>query len=504
MASVAAKDARAAITHTLREEFAQSRAEAEVVATRSLHWLRAQPGVAVPGTMRVSVPATPSRKYAGTRRTGATVTAVDIGEDAAVRQEFGIAALQRHRLVRWIFEIYRQGGFASLLELAAWANLTPTALGARLAPLRGQGLWLPHLGAPTAGDRLAPEPWLVARYLKTGQARAERALLGVRPSAWEAILARFAALTVDPASDVAVFGLSPVEQEQLLNVAMAERRNPRLTALRQAGAVATHGDDLEMQLRVEHGFSPVAARLYFQWLEDFSQTLRVSNLADGQVLFFAISADEGARAKLREANHLPVRLSLIAADDLALGPRSASPTKVRDLKFSRILRYTTEARVQGALLTLPDLALLLGMHVSAIQHKIKAHPEIIVPTRGSIKDIGRGVTHKARIVELYLQMYTETEIADRTGHSYEAIENYLRDFARIVALRDQGLNKVMIRRVIGRSLALVEAYLALYERYDQPDYHFRLAQIRHTFAQDEALGEKRGPRSPSRTRGRMR
>jgi len=492
------------MTHTLREEFGQSRAEAEVLAARSLHWLRAQPGVAVPGTMRVSVPATASRKYAGVRRTEVAVTAVDVGEDAAVRQEFGLAALQRHRLVRWIFEIYRQGGYASLLELATWANLTPTALGARLAPLREQGLWLPHLGVSAPGERLAPEPWLVARYLQTGQVRAERALLGARPSAWEAILARFAAVMEDPACDAAGLGLSPVERGQLLNVAQAERRSPRLTALRQAGVGTAHGGDLATQLRVEHAFSPVAAQLYVRWLEEFSQGLRVANLAEGQVLFFAISADEGARAKLHEAKHLPVRLSFTVAGDLALGPRSASPTKVSDLKFSRILRYTTEARAQGALLTLPDLALLLGVHVSAIQHKIKAHPEIIVPTRGSIKDIGRGVTHKARIIELYLQMHTETEIADRTGHSYEAIENYLRDFARIVALRDQGINKVMIRRVIGRSLALVEAYLALYERYDQPDYHFRLAQIRHAFAQDEALGEKRGPRSPSRTRGRMR
>jgi hypothetical protein len=38
----------------------------------------------------------------------------------------------------------------------------------------------------------------------------------------------------------------------------------------------------------------------------------------------------------------------------------------------------------------------------------------VVPTRGRMRDIGRGVTHKTWIVELYLQMHSETEIVERT------------------------------------------------------------------------------------------
>ncbi len=175
--------------------------------------------------------------------------------------------------------------------------------------------------------------------------------------------------------------------------------------------------------------------------------------------------------------------------------------RVSNLKFGRLVRYAAEARAQGALLTLPDLAVLLGIHVDAIRHQIDSHPEVVVPTRGRIRDIGRGVSHKARIVELYLQMHTETEIVDRTGHACESVEAYLREFARVVTLADQGMNAVMIRRVTGRSLALVEAYLDLYHRYDRPDYHFRLAQIRNVFARDEILAPKKGPVFRSRTGG---
>jgi hypothetical protein len=213
----------------------------------------------------------------------------------------------------------------------------------------------------------------------------------------------------------------------------------------------------------------------------------------------AISADEGARAKLAEVYHIPVRLRYFTEEDALEGPYGVSRHRVSGLKFSRILRFATEARAQGALLTLPDLAVLMGIHVDAIRRQLSAHPEVVVPTRGRIKDIGRGVTHKAKIVELYLQMHTETEIVERTGHTYESVETYLKEFARVVTLADQGMNLVMIRRVTGRSMALVQAYLDLYRCYDQPDYYFRLAQLRNVFARDETPGQKKGRlfRSPT-------
>jgi hypothetical protein len=102
-----------------------------------------------------------------------------------------------------------------------------------------------------------------------------------------------------------------------------------------------------------------------------------------------------------------------------------------------------------------------------------------------MKDIGRGVSHKCKIIELYLQMYTETEIVDRSGHSYESIEAYVKEFARVLLLAESGLNAVMIRQVTGRSMTLVNAYLDLYRKYDgNPDYVFRLEHIKKSFAID--------------------
>jgi hypothetical protein len=434
------------------------------------------------------------------------VTAVDVAEDTEVWEEHGLEAMQRRRLLRWLGEIHRQGGWASLMELGAWANLTPNAVQARLGPLREREVWLPHVGGSVGrSGALSWEAWLVDRYLETGRVEEEGGVFGLTLPAWEGLLRRFVRMEEEgeggaTPEEIAVgAGRSVEEVGAYRRVAERHRRKGRLTKLRrvygrgkeaEAGAVPIQGELIE-----RFGFSVVAARLYEEELRALALELGAQSLGEGELVFFAIGAEEGARAKVAEARHVPARLRYFEPEDLERGPRGPNRTRVRDLKFARILRYATEARGQGALLTLPDLAVLLGIHVDAVRHQIAQHPEVVVPTRGRVKDIGRGVSHKAEIVELYLQMHTETEIVDRTGHSYQSVEAYLKEFARVVTLADRGMNAPMIRRVAGRSMALVEEYLKLYHKYDRPEYHFRLAQIRRVFARDEKGGEKRGSSS---------
>jgi hypothetical protein len=374
----------------------------------------------------------------------------------------------------------------------------------RLQPVRELGVWLPHVGGTgEEQDLLGPEAWLVNEYLESGQVEVWRPVFGLTIGAWEMVLRRFvaaleAAETGDePEAITRDVGCGLLEVKQFLAVGRKHRRKRSLRELRASYGGLSRAESgeaaIEAELRKQYGFSQVAARLYHQELQKLASELGAKRLGEGKLVFFAIAAEEGARAKLAEARHVPVRLSYFTTEDANRGPYSASPTQVADLKFGRILRYATETRAQGGLLTLPDLAVLLGIHVDAIRGQLASHPEVVVPTRGRLKDIGRGVSHKCRIVELYLQMHTETEIVERSGHSYESVEAYLREFARIVTLADRGLNAVMIRRVTGRSMTLVEAYLELYRRYELPEYHFRLAQLRRVFTRDDALGEKKGP-----------
>ena len=276
-----------------------------------------------------------------------------------------------------------------------------------------------------------------------------------------------------------------------------------------SGAGAGKGDiefsSILAILESEHGIPLAVGRVYLrrlreladglqreweggegEWCELKLQGERCRN--EGETIFLAISSEEGPRTRLSEGKILAVCLDYFTPSDLEIGgPRCKHKNRLCDLKSARIVRYARQARDQGALLSLPDIAMLMGISVDTVRKLIKAKVDagVIVPTRGLMKDIGRGVSHKCKIIELYLQMYTETEIVDRSGHSYESIEAYVKEFARVVILAESGLNAVMIRQVSGRSMTLVNAYLDLYRKYDgNPDYVFRLEHIKKSFAID--------------------
>ncbi len=257
-------------------------------------------------------------------------------------------------------------------------------------------------------------------------------------------------------------------------------------------------------LEKEHGMPLAVGRVYYRRLQELADVLQrewegiegegrgrgkgEEYINEGEMIFLAISSEEGPRTRLSEGKILPVCLEYFSRGDLEIGgPWCKHKNRLCDLKSTRIRRYTSQTFKQGALLSLPDIAMLMGIGVDTVRNliKAKANDGVIIPTRGLIKDIGRGVSHKCKIIELYLQMYTETEIVDRSGHTYESIEAYIKEFARVVVLSESGLNAVMIRQVTGRSMTLVNAYLDLYRKYDEnPDYVFRLEHIKRSFARD--------------------
>jgi len=266
-----------------------------------------------------------------------------------------------------------------------------------------------------------------------------------------------------------------------------------------------HGDiNFLAILEREHGMPLAVGRVYLRRLRELADSLQreweggevewdevkgEKCRNEGETIFLAISSEEGPRTRLSEGKILAVCLEYFIPRDLKIGgPRCKHKNRLCDLKSARIVRYASQARDQGGLLSLPDIAMLMGIGVDTVRNliKAKANDGVIVPTRGLMKDIGRGVSHKCKIIELYLQMYTETEIVDRSGHSYESIEAYVKEFARVVILAESGLNGVMIRQVTGRSMTLVNAYLDLYRKYDgNPDYVFRLEHIKKSFAIDK-------------------
>lgn len=514
--SVESKSIKNLLSSELRRDFGLSSIESDVLSLRSMLWLQDMDCGLLPGQLYLSVPSSATKKYAASRRRSVRLTVVDISRDGEIWREYGYYAMQKNRAVGLLYEAWRQGGWFSYSELSSLLNMTPNALRSRLRDFEDSGVWLPHVGNERLGINQDFFPCVVVKEFLDGVSSSElRKRFGLTVSGFEFHL-RNAALVWDlhqkdisPDEIGRFVGLRPEEVVSLVSLIVSYHHLSSWQELyrfyrnvnrnqRSGEALAKVGDgdegeglDLIDILKQEHNMSLITARLYLRRLAELAARLKGEGSGkEGETVFLAISSEEGPRTRLSEGKVIAVCLEYFHSDDVKKGPCGSHKNRVRDLKFSRILRYATQARKQGALLSLADLAMLMGIGVDSIRRLLRLNKQIMVPTRGLIKDIGRGVSHKGQIVELYLQLYTETEIMERTGHSYESIEAYLKEFARVVALASQGLNTVMIRRVTGRSIALINCYLEIYRKYDNDaDYVFRMEQLKKVFLRRNGLEE---------------
>jgi len=181
---------------------------------------------------------------------------------------------------------------------------------------------------------------------------------------------------------------------------------------------------------------------------------------DGQIIRYFPKATQTAGKPLKSCEYIAVRLTLFAPGDGEFLARHGP----KELPRRRLRRVCDEAVAQGAPATQEDLAALFGCHRSTIIRDIaemKANGVHLV-TRGDITDQGRGITHKRTILKTYLLGFPPTEVARRTGHAWESVENYIIPFFQVACLYSQGKQLAAICRITQLSRSLVEQYLDLY------------------------------------------
>jgi len=113
------------------------------------------------------------------------------------------------------------------------------------------------------------------------------------------------------------------------------------------------------------------------------------------------------------------------------------PIHHRELRLKKVERWTYQVYDQGALLTNLDLAVLLGVDENTAAQYVREYYSLYgrkLPTRGNIQFIGSGQTHKKEIITMHLNGYLVPTICQRTNHSKEAVERYIRDFEAIKIL----------------------------------------------------------------------
>jgi len=195
----------------------------------------------------------------------------------------------------------------------------------------------------------------------------------------------------------------------------------------------------------------------------------------GDVHMLCTGIENSSAKPLKDANMVRVRLTLDGGDeDLAIR-RTGGPVALRRHRTERMAH---QAYQQGGLLTLEDLAYRLfncGMRTLVRDMKHFREQSVVLPLRSTIKDMGRGISHRSLIIRHWLAGKEYDHISKATHHSPAAVANYVSKFKRCIWLAGQGFDTHTISFLVGLSVKLTEHYWNLYR--EQPIATHRRKQL---------------------------
>jgi hypothetical protein len=212
----------------------------------------------------------------------------------------------------------------------------------------------------------------------------------------------------------------------------------------------------------DFNLTPVLARAHYEQMARYFADYGHMALSPGELCYLAVAAIEPPGKPIIACRKVQISVELATSDD-----RETLRTRgLAAMRQERLARLARQAQVQGGLLTVEDLAYLTCSSTATVKRDLAAcrAAGTAVPTRGQIRDIGPGVSHKAQVVQLYLWGLQFTDIEVRTRHCEDSIRRYLADFRQIAALYARGASIPEIRAATGRSAKVIAEYIGIYER----------------------------------------
>jgi len=233
-------------------------------------------------------------------------------------------------------------------------------------------------------------------------------------------------------------------------------------------------DLLVHKFLAEYGYDhgPVIARAIVDDILTTIEQCYPERLPPKTVVWLAVRRDwNGRRKSLAVTDLVPVQLPMVTLEEveLLMQPELRRGLKARRaFNRARFVRWCFAAYDQGGVLTLLDLSLLSGMsehYAAELLGEYEAQQGEIVPTRGTVHDIGPSVTHKAEVIRRWLRHQSPTQIARTLNHSQEAVDRYIADFQK-VRLLAQKFPQPELPTLTGLSASVVQQYIALLREYE--------------------------------------
>ena len=247
-------------------------------------------------------------------------------------------------------------------------------------------------------------------------------------------------------------------------------------------------NDFELSPRESQAIGQVVTEIF--GLEHYNPS---QHLTQGQIQRTVISKSAKHGPRLEDLPKVQVTLT---KDKLREDKKLQREEGEQALRATKILRMADEAIEQGGTLSQEDLADILEVTVRTIRRDIRRMREngFDVPTRGAYHDIGPGVSHKIKIVELYLEYNTYSDIQRKTRHSPASIKRYVTSFGRVVMAFKNGLSLKEVAHIVGISEKLAGEYYELLLKFNTEKYQDRLRDITYIAEKKDAAqaAAKRG------------
>lgn len=206
------------------------------------------------------------------------------------------------------------------------------------------------------------------------------------------------------------------------------------------------------------------------------------NLSPGTIVWATTKAGDGAKVswgKRAEAYGTQiVHLPLVTKDEITSRMKTtpgqdAANNRRKETQRDRhtLVRLVKSAAAQGGLLTGAELSVLMNRSLAKVHEYICAWEEETgeaLPLKGYVLDMGSSPTHKGIICRKLEEGMSPPDIARATGHTLEAVDNYLGTYERIKVLLRRGFDVETIGHVTGKAARTVAQYLVIIECY-HPD-----------------------------------
>lgn len=235
-------------------------------------------------------------------------------------------------------------------------------------------------------------------------------------------------------------------------------------------------DLLVHKFLTEYGYDhgPVIARAIVDDILATVEECYAERVPPKVVVWLAVRLEKRGRRKGIEVTDLvPVQLKMYTERevDLLTDPQLRKKRKARRaFNRARFARWCFDAYEQGGVLTQLDLSLLSGLsecYVSKVLREYEEETGEIVPTRGTVHDLGPSVTHKGEVVRRWLRHQSPVRIARETKHSQASVDRYIADYQR-VRLLAQKISVDELPALTGLSEGVVKQYAELIDQYE-PD-----------------------------------